>query len=64
MSALNCCLPKTFHATTVVSRFNFSPLLLLLLLLQVAAMGELIQAGKIKYWGLSNETTFGEHITC
>uniref|UniRef100_A0A383W131 NADP-dependent oxidoreductase domain-containing protein n=1 Tax=Tetradesmus obliquus TaxID=3088 RepID=A0A383W131_TETOB len=26
---------------------------------QVAAMGELIQAGKVKYWGLSNETTFG-----
>jgi aryl-alcohol dehydrogenase-like predicted oxidoreductase len=35
-------------------------LLLLLLLLQVAAMGELIQAGKVKHWGLSNETTFGE----
>jgi diketogulonate reductase-like aldo/keto reductase len=33
---------------------------LLLLLLQVAAMGELIQAGKVKHWGLSNETTFGE----
>ncbi|KAF6257801.1 aldo/keto reductase [Scenedesmus sp. NREL 46B-D3] len=26
---------------------------------QVAAMGELIKAGKIKHWGLSNETTFG-----
>jgi aryl-alcohol dehydrogenase-like predicted oxidoreductase len=23
-------------------------------------MGELIKAGKIKAWGISNETTFGE----
>ena len=29
--------------------------------LQVSAMGELIKAGKIKHWGVSNETTFGEH---
>jgi aryl-alcohol dehydrogenase-like predicted oxidoreductase len=26
---------------------------------QVAAVGELIKQGKIKYWGVSNETTFG-----
>jgi aryl-alcohol dehydrogenase-like predicted oxidoreductase len=24
------------------------------------AVGELLQAGKIRHWGLSNETTFGE----
>lgn len=27
---------------------------------QVLAMGELIKAGKIKHWGVSNETTFGK----
>ena len=27
---------------------------------QVSAMGELIKEGKIKYWGVSNETTYGE----
>jgi hypothetical protein len=27
---------------------------------QVLAMGELIKQGKIKHWGVSNETTFGE----
>lgn len=26
---------------------------------QVSAVGELIKEGKIKYWGVSNETTFG-----
>lgn len=26
---------------------------------QVSAMGELIKEGKIKYWGVSNETTYG-----
>ncbi|GFH27858.1 aldo keto reductase, partial [Haematococcus lacustris] len=26
---------------------------------QVATIGELIKEGKIRYWGLSNETTFG-----
>lgn len=30
------------------------------LLLQVLAMGELIKAGKIKAWGVSNETTYGK----
>lgn len=30
----------------------------------VQAMGELIKEGKIKYWGLSNESTFGEALTC
>jgi aryl-alcohol dehydrogenase-like predicted oxidoreductase len=33
---------------------------LLLCVPQVLAMGELIKQGKIKYWGVSNETTFGE----
>jgi len=28
--------------------------------MQVLAMGELIKAGKIKHWGVSNETTFGK----
>jgi aryl-alcohol dehydrogenase-like predicted oxidoreductase len=27
---------------------------------QVSAIGELIREGKIRYWGVSNETTFGE----
>jgi hypothetical protein len=27
---------------------------------QVATMGALIHEGKVKYWGLANETTFGE----
>jgi aryl-alcohol dehydrogenase-like predicted oxidoreductase len=36
-------------------------LVLLCFALQVLAMGELITAGKIKHWGVSNETTFGEH---
>lgn len=26
---------------------------------QVSAIGELIKAGKVKHWGLSNETTYG-----
>lgn len=30
---------------------------------QVQAMGELIKAGKIKHWGVSNETTYGEGRT-
>jgi len=31
---------------------------------QAAAMGELIKEGKIRYWGLSNETTFGTMAHC
>lgn len=27
---------------------------------QVAVVGELIKEGKVKYWGLSNETTYGK----
>lgn len=34
--------------------------LAVLLCVQVLAMGELIKSGKIKAWGVSNETTFGE----
>jgi aryl-alcohol dehydrogenase-like predicted oxidoreductase len=30
---------------------------------QVSAMGELIKEGKIKHWGVSNETTYGEDRT-
>jgi aryl-alcohol dehydrogenase-like predicted oxidoreductase len=32
--------------------------------LQVSAVGELIKAGKIKYWGLSNETAYGVTRMC
>ena len=27
-------------------------------------MGELIKAGKIRYWGLSNETAYGVTMMC
>ena len=44
--------------------FCYSMLFMLLMFFlvrpQVSAVGELVKEGKIKYWGLSNETTFGE----
>ena len=31
---------------------------------QVAAIGQLIKSGKIRYWGLSNENSFGVTKVC
>jgi hypothetical protein len=52
-SLLNLCA----HFTIVMF---MSHLLCHPLLPQVQAMGDLIKAGKIKHWGVSNETTYGE----
>jgi hypothetical protein len=30
----------------------------------VQAVGELIAEGKVRHWGLSNESTFGEPLVC